>query len=106
MPELGYGLSPRVITNLEWERMLAANGPTQGQVIVDGRTPRSVVIIHCAGSLDEDHVAYCSSVCCSAALKESHMASAKHPEMRFLHLYKELVVPGEGRVCPPGARAA
>jgi len=96
VPELGYGTVPGVYTSLEFERILAANGPTGGELRRhDGGEPRSVAIIHCVGSLSEDHVPYCSGVCCEYAFKFNHVIEKKLPGTTILHLYRELVLPGK-----------
>ena len=74
MPEYGGGRVPDVIDSLAFERMLSASGPTVGKVKrpSDGRTPREVVFIQCAGSRDpERHLPYCSKVCCMVAAKQA-----------------------------------
>jgi heterodisulfide reductase subunit A len=78
MPQYGYGLHPDVITALQFERMTAAGGPTNGKVLThDGRKPEAIAILHCIGSRDENHLAHCSRVCCMYALKQAHMARDK-----------------------------
>jgi heterodisulfide reductase subunit A len=95
IPNLGYGL-PGVYTSLEFERILAANGPTSGQIVLpDGRVPSRVAIVHCAGSLEPEHVPYCSGVCCQYALKFNHLVRKKLPDAQVHHFYKEMVVPGK-----------
>lgn len=96
LPNLGYGTIPDVITALEFERQMSANGPTEKQLLTSkGNPPKSVVIIHCAGSLETGHIPYCSGICCSYALKFSHMVADRLPEAIITHLYKELVLPGK-----------
>jgi heterodisulfide reductase subunit A2 len=96
LPALGYGSLPGVYTSLEFERLLARNGPTGGNLLLpDGRPPASLAIVHCVGSLDERHQPYCSGVCCSYALKFNHLLRNKLPGTRIYHLYKELVIPGK-----------
>jgi heterodisulfide reductase subunit A len=95
LPALGYG-RPGVYTSLEFERLLARNGPTGGELLLpDGKPPATLAIVHCVGSLDEQHQPYCSGVCCSYALKFNHLVRNKLPESRIYHLYKELVIPGK-----------
>jgi len=95
LPSLGHGRIPGVYTSLEFERILADNGPTHGQVSISGGTPQSVAIMHCAGSLDPHHRPYCSGICCQYAFKFNHLLESKRPGARVLHLYKELVMPGK-----------
>jgi heterodisulfide reductase subunit A len=74
MPEYGGGKVPDVIDALAFERLLSASGPTVGQVCrpSDGRVPREVVFVQCAGSRDPDkHLPYCSKVCCMYTAKQA-----------------------------------
>jgi heterodisulfide reductase subunit A len=96
VPALGYGKNPNVYTSLEFERLLAATGPTGGKLLKrDGEPPKSVAIIHCVGSVDKNHQAYCSGVCCQYAFKFNQMVRHKLPEAKVFHLHKELVTPGK-----------
>jgi len=82
--EYGHDRDPDVIDGLMFERLLSASGPTGGEVRrpSDGKVPRSVAFIQCAGSRDPEHgVPYCSKVCC--------MYTAKHAL-----LYREAVPDG------------
>ncbi|MGA9363429.1 MAG: 4Fe-4S dicluster domain-containing protein [Bacteroidota bacterium] len=74
MAQYGYGSLDDVYTSLEFEQMLCSTGPTGGQVrLKNGLSPRSVAVIHCVGSRDENYNKYCSRVCCMYALKFSHL---------------------------------
>jgi heterodisulfide reductase subunit A2 len=93
---LGYGKVPDVYTSAEFERIMAANGPTGGKLkLSSGTFPRRVGIVHCVGSLDRNHKEYCSEICCQYALKFTHMLRKKHPEAIVTHFYRELVIPGK-----------
>ncbi|MBI3987713.1 MAG: CoB--CoM heterodisulfide reductase iron-sulfur subunit A family protein, partial [Lentisphaerae bacterium] len=96
LPELGYGRFPDVYTSLEFERLLAANGPTTGALVTRaGAAPKSVAIVHCAGSLDERHKKYCSAVCCMSAFKFNHLIGKKAPEAGITHFFKTVVAAGK-----------
>lgn len=85
LKEYGYGTIPDVVTSLQFERLLSASGPTAGEMKrpSDGKVPKRIVFIQCAGSRDkENHLEYCSKICC--------MYSAKHAL-----LYKHRVHDGE-----------
>jgi heterodisulfide reductase subunit A2 len=72
-PEYGFGRLPDVITNLQFERMCNASGPTKGRVVrpSTGEVPKSVVFIQCVGSRDPvKGNAYCSKVCCMVTAKQ------------------------------------
>ena len=79
VPQYGYGRLANVFTNLEFERLCNASGPTGGKIVMrDGVTePKSIGIVHCVGSRDKNYNPYCSSVCCMTALKFGHLALEK-----------------------------
>ena len=96
LPNLGYGTFPEVLTALDFERTMASNGPSGGEIKTSrGELPSSFAIIHCVGSLDKDHKEYCSGICCQYALKFNHMIRKKFPDAKIYHFYKELSVPGK-----------
>ena len=77
--EYGYGTIPDVISGLDFERIVSASGPTDGTIRrpSDGKIPKTVVFVHCAGSRDPSkHLPYCSKVCCMYATK--HALQYKH----------------------------
>ena len=77
--EYGYGAHPDIISGLDFERLLSANGPTQGVIRrpSDGKVPKTVVFVHCAGSRDPaKHLPYCSKICCMYSTK--HALQYKH----------------------------
>jgi heterodisulfide reductase subunit A len=74
----GYGKLPNVLSALEFERMSHASGPTGGKILTkDGQAPKSVAIVHCIGSRDENYLKYCSRVCCMYSLKFAHLIKEK-----------------------------
>jgi len=79
MPQYGYGQVANVFTNLEFERMCNASGPTGGRIVLrDGVTvPKSVCLIHCVGSRDLRYNTYCSGICCMLSLKFGHLVMEK-----------------------------
>ncbi|MBI5533837.1 MAG: CoB--CoM heterodisulfide reductase iron-sulfur subunit A family protein [Deltaproteobacteria bacterium] len=81
----GAGKYPNVINNVMMERLASRQGPTQGKIQrpSDGRAPRDVAFVQCAGSRDENHLAYCSSVCCMAAMKQAMYVRAQIPDARI-----------------------
>lgn len=88
---LGMAHLPGVVTHLELERMLSANGPTGGELAA---APGAVAIIHCAGGLEPGRVPYCSGTCCATALKLNSLLRKKYPNSKIVHIYKEMVLPG------------
>jgi heterodisulfide reductase subunit A len=78
IPEYGYGRLPNVYTNLEFERMNNATGPSEGKILLkDGSQPKTVGIIHCVGSRDKNYNTHCSAVCCMQSLKFAHLVKEK-----------------------------
>jgi heterodisulfide reductase subunit A len=76
--QYGYGRFPEVYTSLEFERLNNATGPTAGNILTkNGTPPRRVAIIHCVGSRDSRHHAYCSRVCCMYSMKFAHLVREK-----------------------------
>ncbi len=94
---LGYGEFKNVVTNVALERLAAPNGPTQGKMLrpSDAREPRSVAFVQCAGSRDENHLPYCSAVCCSASLKHANYIRTQYPEAQVTIFYIDLRTPGQ-----------
>ena len=75
--ELGYRKYPNVVTSIEFERILSATGPFQGTLLrlSDLTPPQKIAFIQCVGSRDLKHDRpYCSSVCCTYAIKEAIIA--------------------------------
>jgi heterodisulfide reductase subunit A len=73
MAELGYGHCKNVISNIEFERLVNASGPTGGKIVCpsDGKTPKTVVFVQCVGSRDKRFHEYCCRVGCMATLKQA-----------------------------------
>jgi quinone-modifying oxidoreductase, subunit QmoB len=79
--KLGYGASPKVITNVGFEQR-ARNGA------------KNVAFLQCAGQRDPLHVPYCSSACCVASLKQAIEVKQQHADAKVFVVYKELRTPG------------
>jgi heterodisulfide reductase subunit A len=97
MTQLGYGQYDNVITGIQFERMSNASGPTDGKIVLkDGSAPKSVAILHCIGSRDENYHKYCSRVCCMYSLKFAHLLKEKVPEATVYQLYIDMRCAGSG----------
>ena len=97
--EYGYGRMPNVVTSLEFERILSASGPFQGQVIrpSDAKHPAKIAWIQCVGSRDETcGKDYCSSVCCMYATKEAIIAREHEGTIQPTIFYNDLRAFGKG----------
>ncbi len=91
----GYGKNKNVITNVMMERLAATDGPTGGKILrpSDGAAPKSVVFVQCAGSRDENNLAYCSGVCCLASLKQATYVREQLPETKVTICYIDIRTP-------------
>ena len=71
LTNLGGGTLKNVVTNMQFERLAAPNGPTAGKILrpSDGTEPQKIAFVQCAGSRDQNHLNYCSYICCMASLK-------------------------------------
>lgn len=80
----GYGKNKHVITSMEFERILSASGPYGGRLVrpEDGSEPKRIAWVQCVGSrnLTEKGLSYCSSVCCTYAIKEAVVAKEHAPD--------------------------
>jgi heterodisulfide reductase subunit A2 len=97
VPQYGYGRLNNVFTSVEFERMVNAAGPTAGKILLrDGSSePKSVAIIHCVGSRDENHHEYCSRVCCMYSLKFAHLVRERLPKAEIYNFYIDIRASGK-----------
>jgi heterodisulfide reductase subunit A len=96
LPQYGYGQHDDVYTALEMERLVNAGGPTGGEVLLkDGRKPEAVAILHCIGSRDRQHNAYCSRVCCMYSMKLAHLIREK-THAQVYEFYFDITAFGKG----------
>jgi heterodisulfide reductase subunit A len=76
--DYGYGKIENVVTSLDFERLLCATGPHEGEILrpSDKKHPHKIAWIHCVGSRQviEGGNSYCSSVCCSYIQKQVILA--------------------------------
>ena len=92
LAHLGYGLSPNVVTQLEFERMAVAG---QWKRPSDGKPLGRVLFIQCAGSRDPAHLPYCSATCCMETLKQAQYLQSESPGTEVYVIYKDMVTPGQ-----------
>jgi heterodisulfide reductase subunit A len=74
-----YGQNDNVITQLELEDKLAS----------DKLDAKSVVMIQCVGSRNEEHP-YCSRLCCNQAVKNAILIKEKNPATNVFVLYRDI----------------
>ena len=76
--EYGYGKLPNVVTSLDFERLLCATGPYEGEILraSDKTHPHKIAWIQCVGSrsVTPGSSSYCSAVCCTYTQKQVILA--------------------------------
>jgi heterodisulfide reductase subunit A len=74
MAEYKYDEFANVVTSMDYERLLCATGPYQGEVLrgSDLTHPKNVAWIQCVGSrsVRDEANSYCSGVCCTYTQKQ------------------------------------
>jgi heterodisulfide reductase subunit A len=96
--EYGAGQFVNVMNPLAMERAQASNGP-YGHVLrpSDGKIPRSIAYVQCAGSRDKSiGVPYCSRVCCMYALKQATMIKHELHDSQVTIYYMDIRAFGKG----------
>ncbi len=70
----GYGKYENVVTSLDFERLLCATGPHEGEILraSDKKHPHKIAWIQCVGSrrVTPGDNRYCSAVCCTYTQKQ------------------------------------
>ncbi len=96
--EYGYGRSKKVLTLFQLERFLDKEGPTGGELKLEGSTPKTLAFIMCVGSLGTTKNAhqYCSRMCCASALKNMLTIKDRYPETEIYTIYKDMRTYGRG----------
>lgn len=91
-----YGEEADVVTNQEFEHMLAACTREKKKLFrpSDGQEPKRIAFIQCAGSRDINHLPYCSAVCCSASLKHALTLEAEYPGIESEIFYIDMRLSG------------
>jgi len=90
--KLGFGSSPNVITNAMFEENYKESNITRPS---DGQQVKNAAFLQCAGQRDPKRLAYCSSVCCTTALKQSLQIKAQNSDANVYVVYKEMRTPGQ-----------
>lgn len=94
---LNYSQSDAIVTNMMIERMASPSGPTGGKIVIPGsdKEIESIGFVQCAGSRDENHLEYCSYICCMATFKHMNYIREQYPEAKIYVFYIDLRTPGK-----------
>ena len=97
--EYGGGKYEDIVNGLQFERLLSASGPTEGEVRrpSDKKVPKRVVFISCVGSRDtEHHLPYCSKICCMYTAKHAMLYKHKVHDGEAIVFYIDVRAGGKG----------
>ena len=82
--DYGYGKFENVVTSLDFERLLCATGPYEGEIlrVSDKMHPHKIAWIQCVGSrrVTPGDNSYCSAVCCTYTQKQVILTKDHDPE--------------------------
>ncbi len=94
---LGFGKVDNVINNVMMERISSPDGPTGGKIVrpSDGKEVKEIAFVQCAGSRDENHLPYCSAICCMASLKQATYVRTAYPDSKVTIFYIDIRTPGK-----------
>jgi heterodisulfide reductase subunit A len=100
--EYGYGQDPRVVTQQQFEALLADSrwqiadsgwqmADSKGQTAIRHRPsaighPQSIVMIQCVGPAEK----YCGRICCATAFKNALRLKALNPKAEVTILYRDI----------------
>jgi heterodisulfide reductase subunit A len=92
--DYGYGKMQNVVTSLDFERLLSATGPHEGEIRrpSDEKHPHKIAWIHCVGSRQviEGGNSYCSAVCCTYTQKQVILAKDHDAEMEATIFHNDI----------------
>jgi heterodisulfide reductase subunit A2 len=92
--DYGYGTMPNVVTSLDFERILCATGPYEGEIErpSDGKHPHKVAWIQCVGSRQviEGGNSYCSGVCCTYTQKQVILAKDHEADLEAVIFHNDV----------------
>ncbi|MEG2172975.1 MAG: FAD-dependent oxidoreductase [Desulfovibrionaceae bacterium] len=96
LTNLGAGSVKNCVSNMQLERLASPCGSTKGHIVrpSDGKAPRKIAFVQCAGSRDQNHLNYCSYICCMASLKQALYVVEQNPDAEITIFYIDLRTPG------------
>lgn len=99
LPRYHFAEYPNVITAMQYERLLSASGPTEGELLrpSDGEHALNIGFIGCVGSRNEDVCPYCSKFCCMYMAKEGVVTREHAPETNVTVFFNDTRVIGKNQ---------
>lgn len=84
--------NPDVISLVEYNDMLKANGKTNGKILrpSTGQPPANIAFVQCNGSLDPKKNIYCSKYCCEATASAVRQTRHQFKSLPITVYYKEV----------------
>jgi heterodisulfide reductase subunit A len=92
--EYRYGEFQNVVTSMDYERLLCATGPYEGEILraSDRKHPHNIAWLHCVGSRQviEGGNSYCSAVCCTYTQKQVILTKDHDSEARCTIFHNDI----------------
>jgi len=83
-----------VVTSLDFERLLSATGPHEGEVLrcSDKKHPQKIAWVQCVGSrrVTPGHNSYCSAVCCTYTQKQVLLTKDHYPDVECTIFHNDI----------------
>jgi len=97
-PQYHHGEFEGVITNMEFERVICASGPSGGELVLrNGEHPKRIAFIQCVGSRDTSvGMEDCSLYCCAVSLKQARLIKEHEPDAEVFVFYTDIRAQGKG----------
>ena len=86
------GTLPDVVSSQDLDGMLSKGAMARPS---DGKPPKRVLFVQCAGSRDAEHLPYCSSECCLNSLRQVAAIHETAPDVETTVVYRDMRTPGQ-----------
>jgi heterodisulfide reductase subunit A len=98
--EYGYGKLQNVVTSMDYERLMCATGPYEGEILraSDKKHPQKIAWISCVGSRQVNPSSgnsYCSAVCCTYTQKQVILTKDHNPDAECTIFHNDIRAHGK-----------
>jgi heterodisulfide reductase subunit A len=99
--DYGYGKLQNVVTSMDYERLMCATGPYEGEILraSDRKHPQKIAWIQCVGSRQSNPAgggnSYCSAVCCTYTQKQVILTKDHNPEAECTIFHNDIRAHGK-----------